>query len=365
MNIDANISEPYSRVRQNEVRHHKLTSKFRFDLRDENFNKDKSDNPLEKGITENLWKLYTRTKELLPYKERMENLTWRLMFVNNQPDYKRAWGQESEPKSSFSSSEVTSSSVSPSLDEFDYKSHVQRTVQERNTNNSTINSNPNSYSIGDTNETRRRLADLSSLINSIKPHSNLSTSLAAVKNELLNPQFENAGAISFQLDLMAFERPALNISESFHSSNRSQTPTMHVDTRNHTPSPASQNSLLMQIENITDINSHFSSFLDSHYSSSSPLNTVGPSAILNGINHNHSNLETQNNSMVSLAEHFRSQSNTPFTNQLCNQNISNFENTPQNPPYPLVHTNSFIIQQSSGLNIPNSLSLTPIYRHTV
>jgi len=63
--------------------------------------------------------------------------------------------------------------------------------------------------------------------------------------------------------------------------------------------------------------------------------------------------------MVSLNEHFRSQSNTPFTNQLNNQNVINFENTGQNPPYQLSHTNSFIIQPSPGLNsIPKSGSQT-------
>lgn len=33
-----------------------------------------------------LWKLYHKGKESLPYKSRMENLTWRLMYINNHKD---------------------------------------------------------------------------------------------------------------------------------------------------------------------------------------------------------------------------------------------------------------------------------------
>ena len=177
---------------------------------------------------------------------------------------------------------------------------------------------------------------------------------------------ESEGAFSFQLDQMAFDGPALNFSNSFHSDTQSQITMLHGDSRSHTPSLASQGTLLMQMESEANINNnnnnnnnnnHISSSFDSHYSSSSPLQTIGPSTILNSFSNGH--LERQNNSMVSLNEHFRSQSNTPFTNQLNNQNVINFENTGQNPPYPLAHSNSFIIQQSPGLNsLPKSGSQT-------
>ena len=353
MNIDANISQSYNRARHNQGRNRSLTSKFHFNLNDDNANKTKSENPPEKGVTENLWKMYSKARELLPYKERMENLTWRMMYVNNQQDYRKVKEHKSEPDSSFSSSEVTSSSVSPDFDEFDYKSHIQKMAQD-NTSNSTINSSHNNNS----NSTKKRPADFSPLITSSKPHSNLSASLAAVKKQPLESQFESDGAFSFQLDQMAFEGPALNFSESFHSDSQSQTPILRGDSRSHTPSLASQGSLIMQMENkANNNNNHMSSSFDSHHSSSFPLQTIGPSTILNGFSNGH--LERQNSSMVSLNEHFRSQSNTPFTNQLNNQNTVNFENTGQNPPYPLVHSNSFIIQESPGLNsLPKSISQT-------
>lgn len=353
MNIDANISQSYSRARHSQDRNRLLTSKFHFNLNDDNTNKRKSENLPEKGMTENLWKMYSKAREQLPYKERMENLTWRMMYVNNQQDYRKVKEHKSETESSFSSSEVTSSSVSPDFDEFDYKSQILKMAQD-NTSNSTINSSHNNNS----NSTKKRPADFSPLVTSSKPHSNLSASLAAVKKQPLESQFEPDSAFSFQLDQMAFDGSALNFSESFHSDSQSQTPTIGGDTRSHTPSLASQGSLIMQMENKpNNNNNHMSSSFDSHYSSSSPLQTIGPSTILNGFANGH--LERQNSSMVSLNEHFRSQSNTPFTNQLNNQNIVNFENTGQNPPYPLVHSNSFIIQESPGLNsLPKSASQT-------
>lgn len=340
MNIDANMSGHAWRT---EGRNSKLTSRFHFSTKEENA-KGIMGGPMDKDVTENLWKMYNKAKELLPYKERMENLTWRMMYVKNHKDYKRAVeckaGNRSEPDSSFSSSEITSDSVTPSFDDFDYKFQVQKMAEA---NLKTHNSST---------DVRKRPAEFSPVMNSIKPHSNLSASLAAIKGKPNNTQFESEGAFSFQLDQMVFDGPVPNFSESFHSDTRSQTPTLQMDSRNNTPqSLASQGSQLAHMENNSG-SVHANSYVDNHYSSS-PLTTIGPSAILNGFNHGH--LGTLNSSLVSLADHFRSQSNTPFTNQLSSQNMARSETT-NHPPYPLVHANSFSVHQSPDLNIPKSLS---------
>ncbi|KAI5965935.1 GAT1 [Candida pseudojiufengensis] len=59
--------------------------KFKFNLNKESDSNIKLNHLLtkESNNIENLWKLYNKARDSLPYKSRMENLTWRMMYLTN------------------------------------------------------------------------------------------------------------------------------------------------------------------------------------------------------------------------------------------------------------------------------------------
>lgn len=61
--------------------------------------------------TNHIWKLYHKAKESLPYKSRMENLTWRMMHINSVKSKKPI--------------------LDPSAEEFDYIAHIKKMGQEQ------------------------------------------------------------------------------------------------------------------------------------------------------------------------------------------------------------------------------------------
>ncbi|EGV63851.1 Sodium- and chloride-dependent GABA transporter 1 [Yamadazyma tenuis] len=63
------------------------------------------------STTNQIWKLYNKAKDSLPYRTRMENLTWRMMHINSQK-------HKLKPI------------LDPSADDFDYIAHIKKMGQE-------------------------------------------------------------------------------------------------------------------------------------------------------------------------------------------------------------------------------------------
>lgn len=189
---------------------------------------------------ENVWKMYHRAKESLPYKQRMENFTWRMMFVNARRGHNlRSGHKESmahlvdfnemmpsgisrgikliqEPKQEtaelkssvtpFLPSSTYSPTLDPSADDFDYVAHIrrmggQRDHQHPTTDNSAHTSNPQ----------RKRPAEFSPMMMAFQTGtddnvpSNLSMSLRKA-----NAPSDYSSAFEFSLDPLAFEGPNNN-----------------------------------------------------------------------------------------------------------------------------------------------------------
>ncbi|CAH6723758.1 hypothetical protein CLIB1444_19S01244 [[Candida] jaroonii] len=68
------------------------------------------DKLLQDENSDQIWKLYSKAKDSLPYKSRMENLTWRMMYLNSH-----------KPKN-----------LDPSAEEFDYIAHIKKMGQDHN-----------------------------------------------------------------------------------------------------------------------------------------------------------------------------------------------------------------------------------------
>lgn len=66
---------------------------------------------LQDENSDQIWKLYSKAKDSLPYKSRMENLTWRMMYLN---------------------SHKPSKNLDPSAEEFDYIAHIKKMGQDHN-----------------------------------------------------------------------------------------------------------------------------------------------------------------------------------------------------------------------------------------
>ncbi|KAF6071594.1 GATA zinc finger family protein [Candida albicans] len=74
----------------------------------------------EQDHIENVWKMYYRARHSLPYQKRMENLTWRMMYINNKSIFTNT---NNAPK------EVFEQSLDPEIDDFDYVAHIKKIGQ--------------------------------------------------------------------------------------------------------------------------------------------------------------------------------------------------------------------------------------------
>lgn len=393
---------------------YKLSSKFRFNLSSNESQEDMSSLLIDdESFAESLWKMYRRAKDLLPYRTRMENLTWRLMFINNKrPDVQRHEKQRSaasvsstdnrafrrsidsttsplqahsffprETKLKFDAkpnarqadrkrnqfqdirselgmaSDITktgfnSLSSDPTADDFDYVAHIRKLGQEKEASLS---------------NTKKRPAEFLPLLSSLNPMSNLSSGLAASFNHEQHDSMTDAekvhpSSFSFNLDPLAFE--ALPTNSNFSDSS----PLTSNSLTNSTVIPQSEHfgRTFSQTHSQDGDENGISGSYDSKYMSTTPMTTIGPSTILNSYGTNH--LARDEESYVSLVDQFRSQSNTPFSAQQL-RGSTNSESAGQHSPFTLAHSNSFSGQQSpqhpsmirttsqshiSGLNIPGT-----------
>ncbi|CCE73029.1 Piso0_000039 [Millerozyma farinosa CBS 7064] len=393
---------------------YKLSSKFRFNLSSNESQTDMSSLLIDdESFAESLWKMYRRAKDSLPYRTRMENLTWRLMFINNkrpevsksekqqaaanassrdsrafrrsidsisspssahsffpgetnskfdarsntrQADRKRNQfrdiGSELDINSGISKAGFNTLSSDPTADDFDYVAHIRKLGQEKEASLS---------------NTKKRPAEFSPLMNSLNPMSNLSSGLAASFNHdhresITDAEKVHPSSFSFNLDPLAFE--ALPTNSNFSDSS----PLTSNSLTNSTVLPQSEHfgRTFSQTHSQDGDENGISGSYDSKYMSATPMTTIGPSTILNSYGNNH--LARDEESFVSLVDQFRSQSNTPFSAQQV-RGSTNTESVGQRSPFTLVHSNSFSGQQSpqrpsvtrtasqshiSGLSMPGS-----------
>lgn len=393
---------------------YKLSSKFRFNLSSNESQTDISSLLIDdESFAESLWKMYRRAKDLLPYRTRMENLTWRLMFINNKrPEVLRLEKQQAAASASSSDSRsfrrsidstnspllahsffpgetklkfdarsnarqaerkrnqfrdigselgmnsgiskagFNSLSSDPTADDFDYVAHIRKLGQEKEASLS---------------NTKKRPAEFLPLMSSLNPMSNLSSGLAASFNHdhresMTDAENVHPSSFSFNLDPLAFE--ALPTNSNFSDSS----PLTSNSLTNSTVLPQSEHfgHTFSQTHSQDGDENGISGSYDSKYMSATPMTTIGPATILNNYGNNH--LARDEESYVSLVDQFRSQSNTPFSAQQV-RGSTNSESVGQHSPFTLAHSNSFSGQQSpqhpsmtrtasqshiSGLSIPGS-----------
>lgn len=149
-----------------------------------------------------LWLMYKNARNLLPYRTRMENLTWRMMFVNSRKNKIKT--PASGPLGDFlitplldhlgiNQKDSKLPREDPGADDFDYVAHIRRMGQEEVTN------------------ARKRPAPVLPFLLATERqpiHLNL---LAALKEHAVPLNiFANDHAFSFSLDPLAFEGPNEN-----------------------------------------------------------------------------------------------------------------------------------------------------------
>lgn len=171
-----------------------LAAKFNFNLTNDQINDDDNSN------AENLWKMYHKAKELLPYKKRMENLTWRMMFINhikknmNVAKYNHDYKILSSPVNDNSRD---SPILDPAADDFDYVAHIRKMGL-------------------DDKLSKKRPAEFSPLMIPTAPHDHDmgSIQLQSIYSQSMphSSGAPNSAAFSFSFDPLAFEGPYDNIS---------------------------------------------------------------------------------------------------------------------------------------------------------
>lgn len=206
-----------------------------------------------------LWKMYNRAKELLPYEARMKNLTWRMMFFGESMSRVRKLAAHRQPAQS-----PQKALLDPAADDFDYVAHIRQMTNGRNPEPS---------------HSKKRAAEFSPLmpgaapVAAQKPHSNLSASLAAVKNADSNPDVDPGASFAFSLDPLAFDGPNDNITYTQTSTSQA------VDSFGHHSGVLARenNSLVSLLDHFRpDMARDFSSDRLNHYSSHSISGAVTP-----------------------------------------------------------------------------------------
>lgn len=177
----------------------RLVTRFHFNLNSSVNSQETSAATLleeDSVAAELLWKMYNRAKDLLPYEARMKNLTWRMMFFGESMSrVRRIAAHQPSAKS------PKKTPLDPAADDFDYVAHIRLMTNGKH---------PDSHS-------KKRAAEFSPLMQGVvpaaahKPHSNLSASLAAVKNADSNPDVDAGGSFAFSLDPLAFDGPNDNL----------------------------------------------------------------------------------------------------------------------------------------------------------
>lgn len=283
---------------------------------------------------ESLWKLYHKAKELLPYKKRMENLTWRMMYINhiqtkkaNEDDevYKYLASPlqnalDASPKQTITrpAPKASTSALDPAADDFDYVAHIRKMGQSQ----ATPFESSNSAEMNELPKGRKRPAEFSPMI---QPHSNLSASLAAAKDTptpfLPSQSAPHHDGFLFSLDPLAFDGPN------------------------------------DQLETLRNDNYHGVDIQSSSYDSQHTSSTVGPSTIFQAMHQppTADSLLRQDSSLMSLPDHFnRSRSTTPLTNVLYGASYSSNLQFHQPEvgvlPFPLHHQNSFLSHHSPSID---------------
>lgn len=146
-----------------------------------------------------LWLMYKNAKNLLPYRTRMENLTWRMMFVKRRGRLQARHDIDdflTTPLLSQLGVDAHLPQPNVAADDFDYVAHIRRIGQE------------------ETKPSRKRPAPVLPFLLASAPPQNgsIHLNLSAALRDHLGPSniFENEHGFSFSLDPLAFEGPNQN-----------------------------------------------------------------------------------------------------------------------------------------------------------
>lgn len=298
-------------------------------------------------VSENLWKMYNKAKDSLPYKSRMENLTWRMMNLNKKTDEKQHDDFNHHHLDDFNNHhhQKTSPTLDPSADEFDYIAHIKKMGQD----DELAESLPHDNNPGDFNENNKRPANFSPLLtashnpipipyhNSGNNNSNNDNDVnnnhdmglgipksAPVTTGIQNPDDididdnDNGHNFTFSLDPLAFEGPNENF---FHSHSNS---TANLHDFNQSPHELTHSNSISNLHQV----SHQDSISHSHSNSiTSNSNMFQPSSLPIYNSHSLTN-STLNSPSINQGSNFGDDSN-----YFDNFNNKNFQLILKNDPF--------------------------------
>ncbi|CAH2353494.1 hypothetical protein CLIB1423_11S00958 [[Candida] railenensis] len=307
----------------------RITSRFHFDQRN-------SEQDGDGGITsgnladllsddsicaESLWKMYNKARDGLPYKARMENLTWRMMYINGPKRMQQQKERYSQQSSGGQLKQEDVLMLDPAADEFDYIEHIRKMSKESSSSSSSSKKRPAEFSpvVGPANgaayPTGKQL------------FSNLSASLAAERehqhqtdhNQLggqggnhhlqnsmdLNME-DHENAFEFNLDQYDYNGSSSTVQNpgDSHFSDSLPSVASTISNQHH----FNQHSIPQHIHRPSTssmVSGLGGGMASSFESSTSPMATVGPSTILNNFNSSNPTNLHREASLVSLPDYTR------------------------------------------------------------
>lgn len=273
---------------------------------------------------ESLWKMYNRARESLPYQARMENLTWRMMYINNKSIFTN--NNSAIPGIHHDDTNIVEEILDPTGDEFDYVAHIRKIGQNNTMNDAhMINDDDDDNDDDDITastggmtsiSTRKRPAPFSPLIQPEKPTVSLLSAQLHQQQTYHHPlhqqqqhngndkdHFNNgsfqpmqhetvesiSSAFEFSLDPLAFEGPNQNFQE------------FQLHHQHHDSVPSSFNEKPLFDDFLHHYNHDTSTSISSSLSTVVPTNTQLSMTSPQNINNNNNNNHARFNSTVSIS----------------------------------------------------------------
>ncbi|RLV90281.1 Transcriptional regulatory protein GAT1 [Spathaspora sp. JA1] len=283
---------------------------------------------------EALWKMYNKGKETLPYRSRMENLTWRMMYITNASAYDHvdsSVGNTAATSTNHTNNNqqeedyiADNSRLDPDAEDFDYVAHIRKIGEDHyrhsqpsgsgSSNSSSTASNkkrPANFSPMLSSSTitlqqqqqqqqqsqRGGLSQLSKQLNQFNrfahPSQSLETMLPSQHRESIISQHEastpnvptlvssSANAFSFSLDPYTLEGPNQdNMDLNSHSATSSYDAKPLFDDFIHTPATLSSSASTIIYDNHNSHHSYNNHFHNPSISSKRGSTTATPSSLL-------------------------------------------------------------------------------------
>ncbi|KAG0684323.1 hypothetical protein C6P40_004586 [Pichia californica] len=185
---------------------------------------------MEDGSATSLWRMYSKAKAGLPYRSRMENLTWRLMFINLEKEKKVTTTNTTTTTAATNTNIITTTTATSNNNIND--------IYDQNNN---INMLSNDYHQNDINHTNEN--------NMMNHPTDINIDSNDTENLYMWPQFPDLKFLDNNNDNNDNSNNTLNDAQNLQQNSHQNEPNISIDNRNKTKNSNNNSNLSPQQNN--------------------------------------------------------------------------------------------------------------------